>query len=143
MHDPYTAISDNRNPIFEVIETILKVQRQRNLSLFGRIYITGSLCISKLIYVLTVLPSIPESYFKTLNTTLFKYIWKNSNKKLRYGVNWPIGLQGTNMVDTKSLITTLHLKWIGRLWNDVGAPWKTWLEYYCVIPNIQHLLNVT
>ena len=73
---------ENLNPIMDKIKVLLRIWSQRNLSLFGRIYIVKSLCISKLMNVLAVLPKIPESYIKTLNTMLFNYIWKNGNEKL-------------------------------------------------------------
>ena len=141
-NDSATAIKDNLIPIYEKIDSVLKVWSQRNLSLFGRIYITRSLCISKLIHVLAVLPDIPDSYLKTLNTSLFRYVWKNGNEKIRRKVlTGPWDLGGANMVDIKSLLKTLHMKWIGRLWDDMSTPWKTWLEFYSTIPNTQHLFE--
>ena len=141
-NDAHIAIRENLIPIFNKINAVIKVWNQRNLSLFGRIYITRSLCVSKLIHILAVLPNIPEGYIKTINTTLFKYIWKNGNEKLRRKVlTGPWDLGGAGMIDIKSLITTLHLKWIGRLWDDTIAPWKTWIEYHGKIPNTQHLFE--
>ena len=116
---------ENLNPIMDKIKVLLRIWSQTNLSLFGRIYIVKSLCISKLMHVLVVLPQIPESYIKTLNTMLFNYIWKNRNEKLRRLVligPWELGLGGATMVDLKSLIKTLHVRWICKV---VGSTCST------------------
>jgi hypothetical protein len=133
---------ENLCPIYEKVEGTLRVWRQRNISMFGRIYIVRSLCISKMLHVLAVLPTLPDHYLKMFNTLFYDFIWKKGNEKIKRDVligPWDLG--GAMMPDLISLVKTVHLRWITRLWNDSTSPWKVWLEYNSILPDIQHLFE--
>ena len=66
------------------IESILNCWRARNLSLVGKVCVIKTLLLPQLLYFFSVLCiKIPKSFFKQLNTLLFKFIWNGGNDRVQ------------------------------------------------------------
>ena len=67
------------------VEQVMNCWRQRNLSLIGKITVVKSLLLplSQFLYLFSVLCiDIPHSFFKKLNSILYKFIWNNGNDRV-------------------------------------------------------------
>ena len=58
-----------------------------------------------------------------LNQLLFKFLWKGTDKVTRVSVI----NDGLKMIDVESMVKSLRLAWLKRLFNDSNATWKTYL----------------
>jgi len=76
----------NYVPVINAIRNCLKIWNLRQLSLFGRIEIVKTLGISRLIYILSLLPSPGSEYLDTIEKELISFIWKNKPSKIRANV---------------------------------------------------------
>ena len=128
----------NLEPITTKIENTLEVWKMRNISLLGRVHLVKSLCISLLMHSMAVLPNIDPQWYKIINTSLFKFIWKGGSEKIRRSVMWgPFELGGVNMTHLPSLKHTLNLKWIKKLFTGVNTAWKWSVIHNLTIPDLR------
>jgi len=142
-HDRSKLIELNYNPIMNKIKICLNIWRQRNLSLFGRIEIVKGLAISRLVYVMSMLPSPSEDYFKEIDTILNKFIWKDKPAKIRGTVLRNLKENGgANMMNIRLQDKCLKLNWITRLCNNSGC-WKECVLKFLPVSenNIDYFFN--
>ena len=113
----------NRNvdQIKEKMVAQLSKWTRRNLSTLGKILIVKTFGVSQLIYLLQSL-TLDNVHFKTLNETLYKFIWnknfraaKAPERIKREVLNLPIKLGGFGMLDIAELDNSLKLRALGRL----------------------------
>ena len=72
----------NYSTLMPKIENILKMWKQRDLSLFGKIMIVNSLVMSLFIYKIAVLPMIPKCFINQLDLMIKDFIWKGGKPKI-------------------------------------------------------------
>jgi len=117
----------NYVPVINAIRNCLKIWNLRQLSLFGRIEIVKTLGISRLIYILSLLPSPGSEYLDTIEKELISFIWKNKTSKIRANViKNNKDLAGAGMIDLKLKEKCLKLYWLRRLYECSGS-WKQYV----------------
>ena len=66
---------------------------------------------------------------KELNYLIYNFLWKGKDKVTRVSAinNYEGG--GLKMVDIESMIKSLRLSWLKRIFGDNSGVWKSYLEY--------------
>ena len=127
--DPDITIKENYEEKLAKVKNCLDCWELRRLSLIGKITVLKSLIVSKLVYILTTLPTCQKS-IKEINEIFYNFLWSGRGDKIKQSVminNYPKG--GLKMIDiesfNKSLKTTRIKKYL-----DQGnqAKWKAFLE---------------
>ena len=128
---------ENEKPNFTLklqkLKTIFDVWNCRNLTLFGRCLITKSLGISQLVHTISSL-DVPREFLGAVNSTIFKFIWKNKKDKLKRKLmilDYDQGGLRAPSIDV--LAKSLKLAWISRLLTDEPTcreSWKTIPNYF-------------
>ena len=110
------------------IKKLINIWSSRGLSVYGKVTLIKSLLIPKIVYTSSLLPT-PEHIVKDLNHILYKFLWKGKDKVTRASTinNYEEG--GIKMVDIESLIKSLRLSWLKRIFSDNSGAWKNYLEY--------------
>jgi len=93
----------------------------RGLSIYGKVTIINSFLIPKFVYVCSLLPTPKEIVNK------LKFLWKGTDKVTRVSIINDYEKGGLQMIDLESMVKSLRLVWLKRLFNDSNATWKTYL----------------
>ena len=108
----------------EKLKRILDNWRKRNLTFFGKVTVLKSLALSQIMYVAAVLYT-PEWAIKQIRKLSLDFIWNNKKYKIkdsylqRHYVNG-----GIKLMDIKTQIMSLKLRWIGRILDETDGNWK-------------------
>ena len=98
----------------------------RHLTLVGKITIVKTLLLSQITHVLSSLPSPNDAIVKEINKLLFSFIWgSNRNPLKRVRLCQPLAEYGLGMVDLKSYLMSLKIKWIKRLLAGQKRTWHS------------------
>ena len=110
------------------IKKLINIWSSRGLSIYGKVTLIKSLLIPKIVYTSSLLPT-PEHIVKELNQLLYKFLWKGKDKVTRASAinNYEDG--GIKMIDIESLIKSLRLSWLKRVFGENSGAWKNYLEY--------------
>ena len=104
---------------FEKIKDINKLLQgwlYRHLSPYGKIVVIKSLALSKLSHIALVVPSLAKKDMKTLEQTLFSFLWSNKNAKVAKSDSLkPLKRGGLGMVDIANFWKSLKCTWVRRL----------------------------
>ena len=65
----------------EKIKIVIKNWKNRNLTPIGKISLIKTNIISKIIHLLTVLPT-PKSFLEAVNSLLYTFLWDNKPDKV-------------------------------------------------------------
>ena len=106
------------------IQNILKLRKQRNLTIEGRIVVFKSLAISKLIH-LALVTEIPTTTINLLTKIQMEFIWKGKNPKIKNSTlcnDYEYG--GLKNVDIFSKVVSLQCSRLKRLFNKNSHQWK-------------------
>ena len=122
-HDDFFSL--NYLPKLSRIKNLLLSWSTRDLTPIGRVHIIKSFAISQIVYLLSVLPNPPDSFFKELNSLLFKFIWGRKNEKVnREVVCTDKSNGGLNMINMKYFADGLKCKWVKLYLEDSDRNWK-------------------
>ena len=124
----------NMDPLLTKIDNIVKIWKARKLTLFGKALIINSLLVSQLIYRLTVLPTPDENKLKSIDKTLFNFLWDSKPHRItkRNIYNFK-GKGGLKMIDINLKNISVKSSWIKRI---IDAPKYTicpLMDMYCKI----------
>ena len=110
------------------IKKLINIWSSRGLSLYGKVTIIKTLLLPKIVYLSSVLPT-PKNFIKELNRLIYKFLWNGKDKVTRASVinNYEGG--GLNMVDIESMIKSLRLSWLKRIFGENSGAWKNYLNY--------------
>ena len=108
------------------IKKLINIWSSRCLSIYGKVTIIKSFLIPKFVYVCSLLPT-PKEIVNKLNQLLFKFLWNGTDKVTRVSVINDYEKGGLKMIDLESMVKSLRLAWLKRLFNDSNATWKTYL----------------
>ena len=137
--DHKETLEINYNPKLGKIKQILHIWSQRNVSLLGKILLIKTFAISQLVYLLSVLPSPSNNYFKELEKTLFNFIWNGKPDKMkRTTAIAPLNKGGLNMINIATQNKSLKITWIQRLLDNSNANWKSLV--YNQLPDVGEYL---
>ena len=99
------------------IKKLINIRSSRGLSIYGKVTLIKTLLIPKIVYISSFLPT-PEHIIIELNPFLYKFLWKGKAKVTRASVinNYEEG--GITIIDIESLIKSLRLSWLKRVFGD-------------------------
>ena len=118
----------------------LHINSQRNLSLCGKILLTKTFGISKLIHPMSII-DIDKGLLVKVQSELNKYIWSYKPPKVKHTVLMGnLDQSGLKSIDIESKYKALRIAWIKRIisgegWNDII------LEYLEPMGGMQFLLK--
>ena len=138
-NDNSEIVQVNIKPKIEQIKREIVQWNRRNLSPLGKITVIKSLLLSKLIHLLTVLPSPSQTISKQLERIFFSFLWggqRDPIKRARAVQNFAAG--GLRMIDVNAFIRSLKLSWLKRL-TESKAEWAKLVQQE--LPSIQRILQ--
>ena len=125
----------------KTIQKTLKNWTLRNLTLIGKVTIIKTLIIPQLVHLFTSLPNPPNSFFKDIETEIFKFIWDNKNDKIKRGVLYCAKEDGgLNLQHLPSFCNSLKLTWLGKIFKNERYPWKLLFNDECNLTGGHSLL---
>ena len=109
-----TGVQEDRQTAKEALENGLEQMKGRGLLILGRVLVTKSLGLSKLIY-LGGIQGINPKERKKLDLTLAKFIWKSGRDRMnRTLAKKDTDLGGIKWTGTKEISPALNLKWLSK-----------------------------
>ena len=120
----------NIEPKLSEIDTLIKIWRNRNLTLIGKVVLIKSLLISKFIHILLSLPSPKETLFIKIEQLFEFFLWNGKPPKFKIQIIEKQvidgGLQYPNirMVDA-----TMKISWFKRLY-ETNEGWASCPQWY-------------
>lgn len=109
------------------IEQVVNCWKQRHLSLIGKITVVKSLLLPQLLYLFSVLCiDIPQTFFKKLNSILYKFIWNNGNDRVKRTLLCEFyENSGLKMIDPQIYSKAQKMIWVKHLLDEnYEAAWK-------------------
>ena len=94
----------------------------------GRAQIINSLLLSKLIYIASMF-SVPEEIIKEANRIIFKFLWKGQDRAASKAMINNFESGGLNVLDFETMVKSLRLAWLRRVYIDEDAGWKRYLKF--------------
>ena len=117
------------------IEKVLKLWRMRNLSLAGKITVSKSLAISKIVYLAMMTP-VPKPIVNDLCKLHKEFLWGISKPKIKHETlcnNYENG--GLKCINIGSKIISLQCSWIKKLYEENFHEWKV-IPTYLIKTNL-------
>jgi len=108
------------------IKKPIRIWSSRGLSIYGKVTLIKSVLKPKFVYVSSVLPT-PKEFVKELNQILFHFLWKGPDKVTRVSVINEYDKGGLKMTDVDSMVMSLRLAWLKRLFGSNDGFWKRYL----------------
>ena len=100
----------------------------RGLTLYGRAQIINSLLLPKLIYIATMF-AVPEEVIKDINRIVFKFLWRGQVRVVRTAMINSYENGGLRVLDFETLVKSVRLSWLKRLYASENAGWKCYLSH--------------
>ena len=111
------------------IKKLINIWSSRGLSIYGKLTIIKSFLIPKFVYICALLPT-PNELLKQLNQLLFKFLWKGTDKVRRVSVINEYREGGLKMIDLETMVKSLRLAWLKRIFNGYDGTWKRYLKHH-------------
>ena len=110
---------------------------KRNLTPFGKITVIKSLVLSKIVHILTALPSPSKKLINELNKIFYIFLWNDKPDKIKRSVmKLKFKEGGLGMVDVELFDKSLKLTWIRKLFVNISR-WKSLLLF-----EFPHLIDI-
>ena len=125
----FTYDTNLRNKLnFDKVETKLKrvldTWKQRQLTIFGRKEIVGTLALSQVYYVTNMIDP-PENNLKRIKQLIVDFIWNGRRPKIKYNSLFgPHDKGGINLPDIYLKIKTQRIKWVQKMLQNNLDKWK-------------------
>ena len=116
-HDHIKCNELNWLPKLKKLESSIETWKSRNLTIFGKVLIIKSLFISQLVYNMTIL-EVDDNIIKSLNTLLYNFLWKGTDRIKRNTMIGQIQDGGISMIDVESKVLSLKASWVKRLLDN-------------------------
>ena len=123
---------------------LLRRWKFRKLSFKGKALVVNSLVISKLVYLVTVLP-VPGWVINSIRASVTDFIWGGKKPLISYKtLLLPIIKGGLNLSDVETKRDSLRIKYIGKLFNNnVNRKLKMSMLYFLNLYDSMNLgLNI-
>lgn len=138
--DENNVINKNLKTKLEDLKVTLNLWKMRNLSLLGKILVTKSLALSKLVYVASVIP-IPDNIINLVQKEINRFIWNSEIPKIKYTISCQrFGDGGFKFPNFEIQVKSLQLNWIKRFFSANEAKWKKLINAFTGTMNITDLL---
>ena len=100
------------------MQSIFDFWNCRNLTIFGRCLMAKSLGIAQLVHTISSL-NISKAFIQTINSAIFKFIWKNKKDKIKRGVMISDYDEGGLLAPSIDIMAkSMKLAWIPRLLSE-------------------------
>ena len=109
------------------VKKLVNLWSSRGLTVYGKVTVIKSLIIPKFVYILSLLPA-PKEIVQELNRILFKFLWKGTDKVTRLSTINEYEYGGLKMIDLESMIKSLRLAWLKRIFGENDGAWKNYLR---------------
>ena len=111
----------------EEVEKFLNTWSTRNLTIYGKICVIKSLALSKLIHLFSAIPNPPETIFKRLENSFFKFVWSDTSEKIKRSTLYNSHeYGGVKMPNLKYFCMAQKITWIKKLLDSQNvSDWKT------------------
>ena len=97
---------------------------KRDLTPFGKVNVIKSLLLSKIVHILTSLPSPSTKVVTKLNKLFFDFLWNGKPDQIKRSLaKLKLNKGGLGMIDVNLFDKALKLSWIRRYFN-CSASWK-------------------
>ena len=129
----YFGYDDKQRDVLNFRNTLKSLKKASNfwkwrgLSLLGRIKITKTYAISKLMFRASVLP-ISKDLIKEADSLFYYFIWNGKDKVKRNVMISEVEKSGLNMLDIDSMVRTRRVICIKKYLEDYKSPWKAFLN---------------
>ena len=107
---------------------MINIWSSKWLSLYGKVTIIKTLLLPKIVYLSSVLPT-PKNIIKEPNRLIYKFLWNGKDKVTRVSVIYNYEGGRLNMVDIESMIKSLRLSWLKRIFGENSGACKNYLNY--------------
>ena len=98
------------------MKTSIKLWSIRKLTALGRITVLKTIIIPKLTYLFISLPNPSKKLLKSINDTLFKFIWQNKPDKIKRDlITQEYQEGGIKLINITNFIAALKATWIRRV----------------------------
>ena len=128
-----------------IMKKITEMRKELNswskcdLTPFGKITVLKTLIVSKIIHLLTSLPSPSPKLMKEIETMFYSFLWNNKPDKVKRNITrQKLINSGLGMLDVDKFEKSLKLTWIRRFFTS-QAKWKTIIENK--YPKLQEILH--
>lgn len=120
----------NFNTKLEELKLTLNLWKMRNLTLIGKILITKTLAIPKLIYQAQVLPFSSE-LIKEVEKEINAFIWNNEKPKVKSTVSsQKISKGGLKVPKFDIQVKSLRLGWVKRIFTNIKSKLRSIIQFY-------------
>ena len=106
--------------IVSKVQNMLNLWRYRNLTLEGRIVVSKSLAISKIVFQALIAP-VSTHVIKALETIQTSFLWDKSNPKIKHKKYENGDLKN---VDIRNKVNSLQSSCVKRLYDDCFHEWR-------------------
>ena len=124
----------NYDPLIQKVSDMLNQWKNRNLTLYGKINVINTLCVSLFVYKMQVLPRIPNEVVKIVEKEFVRYIWKGGIPKIALKIlqgNKPDG--GMGLVDLRIKDKALKINWVVYLTEDIKVATLAYNALGCIL----------
>ena len=111
------------------MQKLLDNWRKRDLTFFGKITITKTLALSKIIYS-EMNTSIPEECLEKINKLIFNFLWNGKDRIKRNTMIGPLQQGGMDVPDIHSFFTSIKASWVHRFINGKNESWSAIANCY-------------
>ena len=134
----------NYIPQYRKIENLIKVWKQRILTLYGKVTLINSLLLSQLIYKFSMLPTPPPYFLADVQKELSQFLWHDKRPKIKKDVLYN-NLQngGIRMTEITNKNKAIKTAWVPRLLNSIqnNSAVHTYLQASVSPINLEILLT--
>ena len=81
-----------------------------------------------MLYAFSVLTT-PGEFIKQLNTIIYIFLWKGTDKIARLAAINDLKYGGLNLIDLETYVKSSRLAWLGRIFAEGSSPWKAYINY--------------
>ena len=112
------------------IQKLFNIWSQRDLSLYGKVTITKTLGLSKLIFVSACIHTTPR-YIDIINRLTTNFVWNNKKPKIkRDTLIGPKDRGGLDLPEFEIISKSLQTAWVKRMKNGVEDQWMSIPLFY-------------
>lgn len=129
--DKKTCEHINWRKKIDKIQNVLNLWKQRHLTLRGKAVVIQTLLLSRVWYVLNVMP-LPDWVERELKKCCSSFLWDNKPPQIKYSsIIAKEDNGGLNIPDIKTKRDAFRLKWLKKYFDeDVNATWKQTMNYF-------------
>ena len=128
-YDQKLLLEKNFIERLDSIKNLIRIWSSRGLSIYGKITIIKSLLIPKFVFVSSLIPT-PKEFVNQLNQLLFQFLWNGPDKVTRRSAINDYSNGGLKMIDFDSMIISLRLAWLKRIFGSNDGTWKRYLTWH-------------